>query len=106
MRSCDVLINNVLAGRLVEENAHLYSFTYDETYLASPTAVRIGIAFPLTQRSFSSPVLFPFFCNMLPEGKNRHFLCKAYHLSNDDDFGLLLKIATYDTIGAITVKER
>ena len=49
--------------------------------------------------------IFPVFTNMLPEGANRKIVCRSWRLDEKDFFGLLLKIATYDTIGAITVKE-
>lgn len=106
MRSCNIYLNGTFCGVLTEQNAHLYTFTYDSDYLKSPSAVRICLAMPLTSRSYESPNLFPFFSNMLPEGSNRQFLCKDYHLAYDDDFGLLLNIATSDTIGAVTVKAR
>ena len=47
----------------------------------------------------------PVFTNMLPEGANRKIVCRSWRLDEKDFFGLLLKIATYDTIGAITVKK-
>lgn len=42
---------------------------------------------------------------MLPEGANRKIVCRSWRLDEKDFFGLLLKIATHDTIGAIIVKE-
>ena len=50
-------------------------------------------------------VHIPVFTNMLPEGANRKIVCRSWRLDEKDFFGLLLKIATHDTIGAITVKE-
>lgn len=106
MRSCNVYINGILGGVLVEESARLYSFTYDAAYLASGKAKRICLAMPITRQRYESAYLFPFFSNMLPEGTNRTFLCRFFHIPPDDDFGLLMKIATTDTIGAITVQPR
>lgn len=104
MRRCKVYNNGVYAGILAEENANKYSFTYDSAYLESPQASRICLAMPLSGIRYESTSLFPFFCNMLPEGYNRAYLCRDYHLDPDDDFGLLLRIAQTDTIGAITVE--
>ncbi len=106
MRSCSVYINGIFAGILAEESARLYSFTYDDAYLASDQAKRVCLAMPTTKQRYESAYLFPFFSNMLPEGSNRIFLCHFYHIPQDDDFGLLMKIATNDTIGAITVQPR
>jgi serine/threonine-protein kinase HipA len=104
MRKCKVYNNGEFAGILAEESSSRYSFTYDPEYLRSPNANRICLAMPLTSQRYESTFLFPFFSNMLPEGYNRAFLCKDYHLDRDDDFGLLLNIAQWDTIGAITVQ--
>jgi len=41
---------------------------------------------------------------MLPEGKNRERICIDSKIDSDDDFGLLMVAAQYDSIGAITVK--
>ena len=60
---------------------------------------------PLTPAPYKSDFLFPFFTNMLPEGANRKIVCRSWRLDEKDFFGLLLKIATFDTIGAVTVKE-
>ena len=49
-------------------------------------------------------LLFPFFFNMLSEGDNRKLQSRMLHIDEDDDFGILLATAQYDTIGAVTVK--
>ena len=51
-----------------------------------------------------SLTLFPSFINMLPEGFNKHLICQSLKIDEDDYFGLLLTVAEYDTIGAVTVK--
>lgn len=96
--------NGIYAGILAQENPNKFSFTYDPSYLDSPQANRICLDMPITSNRYESTSLFPFFCNMLPEGYNRAYLCQDYHLDTNDDFGLLLRIAQSDTIGAITVE--
>ena len=73
--------------------------------LKEPDASPICLAMPLTAEPYISDSLFPFFSNLLSEGSNREFQAKYHHLAPDDDFGLLLKTASYDTIGSVTVRE-
>jgi serine/threonine-protein kinase HipA len=41
---------------------------------------------------------------MLSEGANRKLQCIQLRIDEEDNFGLLLATAQFDTIGAITVK--
>ena len=54
------------------------------------------------QEPYRSTVLFPFFFNMLSEGENRKLQSQLLHIDAEDDFGILLATARYDTIGAVT----
>ena len=65
----------------------------------------VSLTMPFREEPYQSDYLFPVFTNMLPEGANRKIVCRSWRMDEKDFFGLLLKIATYDTIGAITVKE-
>ena len=65
----------------------------------------VSLTMPFREEPYQSDYLFPVFTNMLPEGANRKIVCRSWCLDEKDFFGLLRKIATYDTIGAITVKE-
>lgn len=104
MRRCKVYVNKVFAGILSENDSGKYSFKYDKDYLkdANPP---VCIAMPTDRELYTSDTLFPFFFNLLSEGSNRRFQIKLHHLEENDDFGLLLKTATYDTVGAVTVEE-
>ena len=41
---------------------------------------------------------------MLSEGENREMQAGILRIDKDDDFGILLATAGFDTIGAVTVK--
>jgi serine/threonine-protein kinase HipA len=41
---------------------------------------------------------------MLSEGENRALQSAVLHIDKDDDFGILLETAQYDTAGAVTVR--
>ena len=40
---------------------------------------------------------------MLPEGSNKHAICKHSRIDNNDHFGLLMTTTKYDSIGAVTI---
>ena len=103
MRSCTVLVNGIPAG-VLEETGGLYRFRYDPAYIVRQDASPVCAAMPLKAEEYSSPYLFPFFSNMLSEGSNRSFQERLHHLNPGDDFGLLLKTCSYDTIGNVTIE--
>ena len=105
MREVSVFFNKTLAGKLTEESAQSYVFEYDKAYLASSGNPSIAYEFPKTQTRFHSNTLFPFFANLLPEGKNKGILCRTRKIDENDIFGLLIATAGADTIGAVSVKE-
>lgn len=51
-----------------------------------------------------SAYLFPFFSNMLSEGRNRIVQSRMLHIDENDHFGILLATAQTDVAGAVTVK--
>lgn len=104
MRSAKVLVNGIVAGRLLQESPESYRFTYNEEYVRNHQEDPVCLAMPVRKEPFTSPYLFPFFSNMLSEGSNRAFQTRLFHLDPDDDFSLLLEIARYDTIGTVTVQ--
>lgn len=104
MRQCEVYIHDRKAGILTEKARDDYEFDYDKDYLKHKDAVPVSLTMPLKEDAYHSKVLFPFFFNMLSEGENRELQSRMLHIDKDDDFGILLATAQYDTIGAVTVK--
>jgi HipA-like protein len=104
MRTMQVYRNQVLAGMLTEEHRKSYVFTYDIRYFTDNHQPAISLTLPKTQQEYRSEVMFPFFYNMLSEGVNRKLQTSQLKIDNEDNFGLLLATAQYDTIGAVTVK--
>lgn len=102
MRQLDVYAGGSLAGRLSESAPGKgYSFVYDGNYLSSDCP-SISVLMPKSGREFHSEDLFPFFVNMLPEGANRKIICRESRLDENDNFGLLCRMADADFIGAIS----
>lgn len=104
MRRANVYINNVLAGVIIENNRNDYIFRYDNTYYQNRSNPPVSLTLPLTRQEYRSIHLFPFFSNMLSEGSNRRIQSRFLKIDENDNFGLLLATAQYDTPGAITIK--
>ena len=100
----EIYRNGVLAGLLSEENRNNFVFRYEESYFNDTTKPGISLTLPKSKIEYSSDYLFPFFFNMLSEGVNRKLQNIQLKIDEEDNFGLLMATAQYDTIGAITVK--
>jgi len=111
MRQAIVNRNENFAGILTEEDNGHFTFRYDDAYFLNDDLPSISLTLTKKQQTYKSDYLFPFFFNMLSEGankklqcRNKKLQCRHYQIDERDSFGLLLAIAQYDTIGAVTVK--
>ncbi|MBK6859045.1 MAG: HipA N-terminal domain-containing protein [Saprospiraceae bacterium] len=104
MRAMEIYRNGIFAGTLTEENRQHFVFRYDDNYFNDVTKPAISLTLPKTQKEYSSEILFPFFFNLLSEGVNRKLQCTQLKIDEEDNFGLLMATAQFDTIGAVTVK--
>jgi serine/threonine-protein kinase HipA len=104
MQRGEVYRNERLVGIVSKENGE-YQFIYDQGYLNDPLALPISVGLPLQDVGYTSPVLFPFFANMLAEGSAKTIQCKALRIDENDLFTRLLKTTMSNTIGSITIKE-
>ena len=75
-------------------------FTYHDGYHGDA----VCLAMPVRKEPYYSSFLFPYFFNMLSEGANRELQSRLLHIDENDDFGILMATAQFDTIGAVTVK--
>lgn len=105
MRRLLIYFKGVEAGVLTETQDGKYEFGYNDSYLLNRDCRPIALAFPKQKELFVSETLFPFFANMLSEGANKALQCATLKIDEDDAFGLLSATATFDTIGAVTVRE-
>lgn len=106
MRKAEVYENHILAGTLEETDEGEYIFRYDDLYFADASKRAISLTLPKKKQEYRSPVLFPFFFNMLSEGANKRIQCLKYKIDENDHFGLLLATAYKDTIGTVTIKRK
>lgn len=103
MRKCKVMVNGIEAGVMTEmDNPRIYLFRYTEAYIKR-NLPPVSLTMPLRHEEYMSPYLFPYFFNLISEGENRAMQSSFHHIDKDDDFGILLATARFDTIGAVTV---
>lgn len=102
-RTAYVYIRNVFAGELCETDEG-YSFSYDEQYLNSENTSAVSLTLPLSEKTYTSKTLFPFFDGLIPEGWLLGIVSRNWKIDTKDRFGLLL-VACKDGIGNVSIRE-
>ena len=101
MKKALIYFRDILAGRLAETEDG-YEFQYETTYLARPQAEPISLTLPLREEAYQSPMLFPFFDGLIPEGWLLDVAMRNADISILDRMSLLL-LCCKDCIGAVSV---
>ncbi len=101
MKKALVYFKDMLAGRLSETDEG-FVFQYDAMYLTSDKPEPISLTLPLTDKPYESPVLFPFFDGLIPEGWLLDVALRNTDISMLDRMSLLL-LCCKDCIGAVSV---
>ena len=100
MRQAEIYRKDILAGILTEDGGE-YRFKYVASYLESENAFPISLTFPLQEAEFVSPVLFPFFDGLIPEGWLLDVALRNTDISVLDRMSLLL-LCCKDCIGSVS----
>lgn len=95
-----IFYENQLVGTLSRDEDLVYSFIYEDSWIASPQRFPLSLAMPLTQKRFGNRVTLSFFENLLPEGELREKLEKDHDIHGTFDF---LKEFGQDSAGAIII---
>ena len=90
------------AAGILKETDEGYEFLYDTEYLYDAEARPVSLTLPLTKKPYKSPVLFPFFDGLIPEGWLLDVALRNTDISELDRFSLLL-LCCKDCIGAVSV---
>ena len=101
MKKALIYFRDILAGRLAETEDG-YEFQYETTYVAKPQAEPISLTLPLREEAYQSPMLFPFFDGLIPEGWLLDVAVRNTDISILDRMSLLL-LCCKDCIGAVSV---
>jgi serine/threonine-protein kinase HipA len=103
LRKGKVFFKNEFAG-YIEETDEGYRFTYDSSFLDSPSAHPVSLTMPLQAQPFDSKTLHPFFDGLIPEGWILGIVIKNWKIDPKDRMALLLTVCQ-DCIGAVSVEE-
>ena len=101
MRQAAIYRKGILAGILTEDGGE-YRYCYDETYLTQEDAQPVSLTLPLQKEAFVSPVLFPFFDGLIPEGWLLDVALRNTDISILDRMALLL-LCCKECIGSVSV---
>lgn len=102
-RTAYVYVRNIFAGELRETDEG-YSFSYDEQYLKSEASSAVSLTLPLSEETYTSKTLFPFFDGLIPEGWLLGIVSRNWKIDTKDRFGMLL-VACKDGIGNVSIRE-
>jgi len=97
--------NDIFVGELAFDGK-IYSFSYDKEFLDNQNHQAISLTLPKQKEPFFSSYLHPFFTGLLAEGNMKELQCKKLNIDSDDEFTRLLKTASDDTIGTVTIREK
>ena len=103
MKKSKILINNVFAGILTEDE-EVYHYSYLAEYLRMEGAVALAPTMPLQEEEFEKEVMFPVFDGLIPEGWMLDIVDKNWKINPRDRMSLLLACCR-DCIGNISVLE-
>ncbi|MBX2978096.1 MAG: HipA N-terminal domain-containing protein [Flavobacteriales bacterium] len=102
MRTAKVLFRDEWVGVLWEEDRE-YVFSYRPNYVGKDGAEPVSLTLPLREAPFRSPVFFPFFDGLIPEGWMLSIAEKSWKVNPRDRMGLLL-VCCKDCIGAVSIE--
>ncbi len=103
MSRANIFYKSQLAGVLTETDTG-YRFEYLPEYLSSGCPQPISLTMPLSNLAYGSPVLFPAFDGLIPEGWLLDVALRNADISRLDRMSLLL-LCCKDCIGALSVVE-
>lgn len=101
MKEANVYMHDNLAGLLTEDE-NGYRFQYSRAYLELDAPEPVSLTLPLTKDAYHSPVLFPFFDGLIPEGWLLDIAERNWKLDPRDRMGILLATCR-DCIGAVSI---
>ncbi|MDY3722868.1 MAG: HipA domain-containing protein [Treponema sp.] len=92
----------VQAGCITGSNFRDAAFSYDESYIASPSSHAISLSLPLSKKDFDTDATKTFFDGLLPEGFTRQCVAESIHASSDDYISILRELGS-ECLGAIQI---
>ncbi|MDF3047943.1 MAG: hypothetical protein K0R73_1061 [Candidatus Midichloriaceae bacterium] len=97
----NVYLNNNLVGKLVQNKHGQMTFTYEESWIYTPTAIPLSQSLPLQKEPFKQNQCRGYFAGILPEENIRNVIAGNLGLSSRNDFAML-EIIGGECAGAVT----
>lgn len=94
---------SIRAGAITTAPGVGESFSYDETWLASPDARPLSVTLPLRSDPFPAKRMIPYFDGLLPEGGARSAIASRLHVSYAA-YVKLLNAVGHECIGAVSLQ--
>ena len=98
----ELIYNKIQLTGLLTEDKNDYTFQYDTPYIKSSNAEFISLTLPISEKPYTSLILFPFFDGLIPEGWLLDIAEKSWKINRRDRMSLLLACCK-DCIGAVSV---
>ncbi len=86
-RKTYVYVRNILSG-VISETDNGYSFSYTSEYLSMDNSGAVSLTLPLSEQTYTSKTLFPFFDGMIPEGWLLDAISRNWKIDPVDRFGV------------------
>jgi serine/threonine-protein kinase HipA len=102
MKQAEVRLFDRRVGIICETDEG-FEFYYDKAYVLIPGAEAISLTLPIRNESYKSPVMFPFFDGLIPEGWLLEIVQQNWKLNPKDRMELLLTCCK-DCLGAVSVE--
>lgn len=101
MRKANVLMRDIPAGEIWEDE-NGFHFRYLPGYRSIPNAQPVSLTLPLTEKTYQSDSILPFFDGLIPEGWLLEIAGDYWKINSRDRVGLLLACCR-DCIGAVSI---
>ncbi len=101
MRKATVTLFNQPAGEVWEDETGFH-FRYLPVHLASANAHSVSLTLPLSEKTYSSDTILPFFDGLIPEGWLLDIAEQYWKINARDRVGLLFACC-HDCIGAVSI---
>ncbi len=102
MKKAKIYMHNNWAGTLIEDDEG-FRFHYEKDYLNDDHSEPVSLTLPLTDKPYTSNILFPFFDGLIPEGWLLEIAEKNWKIDVRDRMSILL-VTCRDCIGAVSVE--
>jgi len=102
MRQALIKYDTIEAGLLTETDQGEYQFEYFENYIKAYPRQFITFQMPVSEQTYRSKRLFPFFDGLIPEGWLLNIASVSWKINKSDRMGLLLACCQ-NCIGAVSV---